>query len=199
MVAFSGEYLTMNETQQEVFDKAHCHIYLYKPDSFFGDLCTWRLESPYSHSAIQYNGFIYSAIYPHAVKMGIGDVTSPHRHELGMPPRHGDIYSLMIPKDKLAIAQQWCEDHLTSKYDLLSLVGWALRIPALQSPGTFYCFEFVHSSLVAAGLLPLYKSFITAEQLLVDCYDHGLINPLDPEIIRRAKHQKPPVVRTKVK
>ena len=189
----------MSTEKEESFDKGRCHIYLYKPDSFFGELCTWRLESPYSHSAIQYNGFIYSAIYPHAVKMGVGDINSPYRYELGMPPRTGDIYTLVLPKDKLAIAQQWCEDHLTAKYDLLSLVGWALRIPALQSPRTFYCFEFVHSSLVAAGLLPVYKSFITGEQLLVDCYENGLIDPLDPKVIQKAKKQKQPMVRKNVK
>lgn len=189
----------MNQVQEETFDKSHCYIYLYKPKSFFGDLCTWRLESPYSHSAIQINDFIYSAIYPHAVKMKSGDVSSPYISELGMPPRDGDIYSLLIPKGKLQKAQEWCEAHLTSRYDLLSLVGWALRIPALQSPNTFYCFEFVHSSLVAAGLLPVYKSFITGEQLLVDCYENGLIKPLDPLIIQKAKHQKPARIRTKVK
>ena len=172
---------------------------MFSSGSFFGDLCTWRLESPYSHSAIQINGFVYSAIYPHAVKMKSGDVSSPYIGELGMPPRDGDIYSLFIPKDKLQKAQEWCETHLTSRYDLLSLVGWALRIPALQSPKTFYCFEFVHSALVAAGLLPVYKSFITGEQLLVDCYENGLIRPLDPRIIKKAKLQKPAVVRTNVK
>ena len=41
----------MSTEKEESFDKGRCHIYLYKPDSFFGELCTWRLESPYSHSA----------------------------------------------------------------------------------------------------------------------------------------------------
>ena len=157
----------MTESTSKTSDKQRVVIYLYHPDDFFGDTCTWRLESSFSHSAIGINGFIYSAIFPHAVKMPMNaPMDNPHRHELGIPPRTGEIYTLHLTKEQAQKAQEWCEAHLKSRYDLLSLVGWALRIQALQSPHTFYCFEYVHSALVYAGCLPVYRSFITGYRFL---------------------------------
>ena len=178
-------------------DLSTIQIRLYKPDDFFGELCCWRLESPYSHSSIMVDNYVYSAVYPRAVKMLSTDTKSPEYPELGIPPRKGMFVSFRVTEEKKELIKGWLEKHLGVRYDLLSLLGWALRCQALQEKGTYYCFEFVHASLVAAGLLPVERSFITAEQLLLDLYENKIIPTLSNEIIRRAKTQKHAPIRFK--
>ena len=173
-------------------------IWLYKPKSFFGELVTWRLETEFSHSAIELDGFLYSAVFPHTAVMQQGDTKSPEYGELGIPPRTGTIFTLNITPEQIQAAKTWCTAHLQSRYDLLSLIGWALRCPWFQSPKTFYCFEFVHAALVAAGVLPVNRSFITGDQLMLECYEHKIVYSLSHDIIQRAKHQPPAPIRTRV-
>ena len=170
-------------------DTPSAKIWLYKPDSFFGELVTWRLESDYSHSGIELDGLIYSTVFPHTATWIPGDKASPEYHELGIPPRKGAIFILNLTPEQIQKARNWCMAHLQSRYDLLSLVGWALRCPWFQSPKTYYCFEFVHAALVAAGALPVNRSFVTGDQLMLECYEHGIVSSLSADIIHRAKHQ----------
>ena len=176
-------------------EESTIQIRLYHADDFFGELCCWRLESPYSHSAILVDGYVYSAVYPRAVKMLATNTKSPEYSELGIPPRTGTFVTFRVPVEKKNLIKEWLEKHLGTRYDLLSLLGWALRCQSLQVKGTYYCFEFVHSSLVYAGLLPVERSFITAEQLLLDLYEHKIIPTLSDKIIQKAKHQKPAPIR----
>lgn len=192
---FSCFYL---KGHNEMTDTPSAKIWLYEPCSFFGELVTWRLETLYSHSGIELDGLIYSAVFPHTATYTPGDTSSPEYHELGIPPRKGMVFPLKLTPDQVTLAKGWCIKHLQSRYDLLSLIGWALRCQWFQSPHTYYCFEFVHAALVAAGVLPVNRSFITGDQLMLECYEKGIVEYIPSTMAKRAHTQPDAPVRLNV-
>lgn len=162
-------------------------VRLYRPADLAGRLICWRLESAYSHATIEIDGTIYSATVPRIVAVPLNDT------EYGIPPREGDCYDLSVTAAQKARIKAYCDAIVGEKYDLLSILGWALRLPSLQTQGRLYCFESVYAALAAAGLFPRRKLLVTGDQLLVDLWRAGLIEPPPGASCMRAVRQRQPV------
>lgn len=162
-------------------------IRLYRPADLAGRLIAWRLESCWSHATIEFDGMIYSATVPQIVAVGLDDP------EFGMPPRLGETVEIRLSDDEATRAQAYCRSMVGTEYDIKSIIAWALRIPALQSPTRVYCFEFAYAALAAAGVFPESKRLVTGDQLLVDLYAAGRIEDVPLGTYLRASRQRAPV------
>lgn len=167
-------------------------IRLYYENDWFGKLICWRLESKYSHSTIEIDDTIYSATYPTVMGVSTSDIHNPKYDDVAMPPRKGASYTIMLTPQEAEAAKAYCVGKIGSSYDVLSALGWALRIGSLQTRKHVYCFEYVYAALAHAGLFPKSKALITGDQLLNELYRTGHLAHLDPVVVKLAMLQRPP-------
>lgn len=167
-------------------------IRLYHPSDVSGRLICWRLESPFSHATIEFDGVIYSATVPKVVSV----LQSDPKSGFSMPDRTGETYEVTLSEDETARALAYCKSMVGVTYDLLSIAGWALRIESWQRPGHPFCFELVYDAMVAAGVLPTTKRLITGDQLMEDMGMTGRIvgHSIPVSMKLRAAKQKPAIV-----
>ena len=135
-------------------------ILLYESNGLFDDLISWRLESNWVHATIEIDGYVYSSTFPKTVKV------IPTDKEVAMPPRTGTSFKIDVTTEQKDSIKTYLESRVGTKYDVLSMLGWFLRIRELQSKNLTYCFEMVYDSLVAGGLETTRgKKYITGDQL----------------------------------
>lgn len=156
---------------------------LYRPADLAGRLICWRLESGWSHATLAFDDVLYSATLPRIEAVG------PHNATFGMPPRMGQAFTLRLDAREAEAARAWCQAQVGAGYDLLAILGWALRIRAWQSRRRLYCFELVYDALCAAGVFAFSKRFVTGDQLLADLYAAGRIGPVPEDSLARAARQ----------
>lgn len=111
-----------------------------------------------------------------------------------MPPRDGLTVWPHLTDEETEKARAYCRSMVGTEYDIRSILGWALRIPALQTPRHVYCFELVYAALAAAGVFPGAKRLVTGDQLLVDLFAAGRIGGMPAGASARAARQRPPMV-----
>lgn len=165
-------------------------VRIYTPADWSGYLIAWRLESQYCHATIEIDGTVYSATVPDIVAL------SPNNRDVAQPPRGGLTLKIDLTDDQKASAKSYCESMVGTRYDLLSVLGWAFRIPSLQVDRRVYCFELVYDALSAAGVFPYSKRLVTGEQLIIDLQSAGLLEPhaIPPSMAHVSPLQHPALI-----
>ena len=167
-------------------------IRLYYTAGGFGDVICWRLESQFCHATIELDGVVYSATFPKVIGVNVTDTKHPNYKDVMFPPRKGKEYTIDLTDDEAAKAIAYCKSKIGTSYDILSALGWLLRIGSLRWRKHVYCFEYVYGALTAAKIFPQSKALITGDQLLVDLYHSGKLENLDPHTYSVSLKQRQP-------
>jgi len=135
-------------------------IVFRKPrSSIFGKIVCWRLKDIYSHSWIELDGVIYDPI-PIFSKRRI--LTKDARRKTYPADL---VIQVELNEMEAALTRAWMEDWVGTKYDFLSIIGWALGAKEIESNRNSYCHEFCRQSMVRLGKLDASNKLITAKQL----------------------------------
>lgn len=167
-------------------------IRLYYTAGGFGNVICWRLESQYCHATIEIDGVIYSATFPKVIAVPVNDTANVNYNDVMFPPRKGKEFTILLTDEQADAAVAYCKSKLGTSYDILSALGWLLRIGSLQWRKHVYCFEYVYAALTAAGIFTKSKALITGDQLLVDLYHSGKLESLDPHTYSVSLKQRQP-------
>lgn len=135
-------------------------VSLLESEGIVDNMISWRLESNWVHGIIQVDNFVYSSTFPRTV------MVPPTDPQVAFPPRRGTSWKVPVTPEQKTKIKTYLDSRVGTRYDVLSMLGWLLRIKALQIKNLTYCFEMVYDAFVAAGMeTDRNKKFITGDQL----------------------------------
>ncbi len=117
-------------------------------DTWSGSIIRWRLKEPWSHAAIIIGEYAYNSTFPMVMMVPVT------HHSMSLDIHPGIDISLEVTDQELTVIKNWCDSQLCKPYDFLSILGWIVGMPKLQSMNHTYCFEFCRRPLEFLGLLP---------------------------------------------